>query len=137
VQRLRTLAVPPPYRRSEETRNLLASDPAQRRQIHAARLRSSATPAGVAPQQWLDAVALVSDRLWNEEPPGFSAIVAAQLNRLEALDKHDHIIDFESVEVSPELLDRLARLALEHPDTAGFVRAAENHDWAGVQNIEG
>ena len=137
VQRLRTLAAPPPYRRGEDTRNLLASDPDQRRQIHAARLRTSPAPEGVSPQQWLDAVALVSDRLWNEELPDFTAIVAARLDRLEALDKHDHIIDFESVEASPELLDRLALLALEHPDTAGFVAAAENHDWACVQDTEG
>jgi hypothetical protein len=135
VQRLRTLAVPPPYRRPERTRALLASDPVHRRLIHAERERDVHAGAGVPDEPWLDAVALVSDRLWNDEPAGLAEAVATQLDLLERLDKHEHVIDFESPEPSPALLDRLAELALEHPDDPeGFLAAVRTRDWAGARN---
>jgi hypothetical protein len=138
VQRLRTLAVPPPYRRSEPARGLLGSDPDQRRLIHTDRLRTSQAPAGTPPQQWLDAVTLVSDRLWNDDPPGLAEAVTAQLDLLERLDKHEHIIDFESMEAPSALLDRLAELALEHAgDAEGFLASVRTRDWSGARSSVG
>jgi hypothetical protein len=132
AHRLRILAVPPPHRRPAGNQGLLASDPAHRRRILAERLAESGPPDGVSIQDWLDALALVSDRLWDTDQRELAAAVTVHLDRLETLDQHEYLIDLDNNDVSPELLDRLAELAVEHRDDAdAFLAAVRSGAWAG------
>ncbi len=132
AHRQRILAVPPPARRAAGSQHLLASDPEHRRRIHAERIASDGTPDGVAERDWLDALAGVSDRLWDVGPGELTAAVTEHLDRIEVLDRHDYLVDLDNDDVAPDLLDRLAELAIAHPDDGAFLAAVRTGSWAGL-----
>jgi len=88
---------------------LLACDPADRRKILEAELESWELSAGLSVEDWSSALAMVSDQLWNREPPELAEAVADYL------------------EEGPDggLLGDLTEIAVEHAgDAAGFLTAA-------------
>jgi hypothetical protein len=109
---LRTQAVPPPHLRPAAVNSLLASDPEQRRRILAAYAEAFGHDEDISLPDWLDALALVSDQLWHNDPPQVGQAV------LEYLDGEGPDLD---------LLGDLAELAIKHTgDTARYLTAIHN-----------
>jgi hypothetical protein len=110
---LRTLAVPLPHQRPESMRGLLAADPAQRRQILAEYVKAWGPPDDdYTDEEWVDALSLVADQLWYDDPPEVGRCVLRYL-------------DSEPPE-DADVLGDLAKHAIKYAsDRAGYLAAVE------------
>lgn len=112
----RSQAVPLPSQRPPTARTLLASDPAQRRQILLDIVQDEQEGQeyefNSGFENWRDAYLKISDDLWTDASPELGQMVLAYLDDGGA---------------DPYLLSALAELALEYPgDPEGFLKAARS-----------
>jgi hypothetical protein len=111
---LRAQAVPPPHLRPAAVRSLLACDCEQRRRVLAAYAEEFGHHEDIALPDWLDALALVSDQLWHNDPPQVGQAV------LKYLDGAGPDLD---------LLGDLAELAIKHTaDPARYLKRRAQPD---------
>jgi hypothetical protein len=107
---LRTTAVPLPQHRPPIGQPLDVSDPAERRQILTAVLKSWELSPDQSAPDWFDALVSVSDQLWNQDPEDLA---------------HEVMDYLDQVGPDSELLGDLTELAVEHgDDAAGYLAAA-------------